>query len=160
MTTINALEVILAQVNGNSICSIDTETIPQLLGGRKNPMQGEIRKVTIGTNVMVFQNKKVNGYDAMVRRRLEKEGKDPESFVLSPRQWGQRIENTPFVEHNGEHYLEVICLKAGKTHYMHGARPIEDGGEQGGLENKVVIRSYKFSSIRAININGVLHIIR
>ena len=33
-------------------------------------MQGRVTKRTIGSQVMVFQNKKVNGYESMVLRRL------------------------------------------------------------------------------------------
>jgi hypothetical protein len=168
---IHPLETIFGQVNGSSIISIDTETIPVLLGGKKNPMQGQIRKVTIGNNVMVFQNKNTNAYENMVERRLIGEGKDPTAFQLSPRSWGRRIEATPFIEHNGAMYLEVIFLRAGVTHYEHGVRPIDkemiEGlnekaveAEQGGLDNKVVIRSFKFDSVRAVKVNGVLHIIR
>ena len=115
-------------------------------------------------------NKTINGYEAMVERRLAKEGKDPASFQLGQRQWGKRIEGTPFVEHNGEMYLEVIFLKPGKSYYELNAQQINpefiEGlpekkaeGEQGGLDNKVVIRTFKVSNIAGITINGEHHVL-
>lgn len=163
------LTTLLADVNGNTIISIDTVTIPTLAGGKKNPMQGQIRKVMIGGNVMVFTNKQSNGYENMINRRLTAEGKDPASFQLGPRSWGTRIAGTPFIEHNGAMYLEVIFLRPGKVHYEHGIRPINaneieglrhaDEAEQGGLDNKVVIRTFKFDSISSITINGQRHVL-
>ena len=94
------------------------------------------------------------------------EGKDPADFVLSPRKWGQRIPETPFVEHNGNFYLEVIFLHAGEVHYELDGQPIEaediQGLEvnrreaaQGGLNDKVIIRTFKVENIDRITINGV-----
>jgi hypothetical protein len=159
---------LFSNVNGANFISIDTETIPKLTGGKKNPMQGAIRKVTIGSNVMVFSNKSGSAYGAMVERRLRQEGKDPASFQLSERAWGTRVEGTPIIEHHGETYIEVIFLKSGKTHYLHGVRPINkaeiegmpaDHGEseQGGLENKVIIRTIKADSIKRVVIDGQVH---
>lgn len=164
------LQQLLESVNGNTIISIDTVTIPKLKGGKSNPMQGQVRKVTVGANVMVFTNKNSNGYENMVQRRLAQEGKDPKSFEVGARAWGERIAGTPFVQHNGELYLEVIFLKPGKTRFEHGVRVIErdqviglqestDSGEQGGLENKVIIRTFKADSISAITINGERHVL-
>lgn len=165
------LQEILSSVNGNTILSIDTATEPTLLGGKRNTMKGRVRKVMTGANVMVFTNKKVNGYFAMIHRRLVAEGKDPESFVLGPRKWGERIEGTPFVQHNGELYLEVIFLRPGRVHYELDGTVIDedqveglqkradDPDSQGGLDNKVVIRTFKASSIVAMTVNGQRHVL-
>ena len=154
---------VLASLSGASFLAIDTEVVVALSGGKKNPMKDRVTKLTTGSRVQVFQNKKINGYDAMVRRRLEAEGKESDSFVLGPRAWGVRVENMPIVTHNGENYLEVIFLKAGTTEYFLDGKPIDKkdiiglkesgaAGEQGGLsdESKVIIRTYKFDSIRQI----------
>lgn len=165
------LQSLMANVSGACFVSIDTVTTPKLKGGMKNPMQGKVRKVMIGANVMVFSMK--NGgsaYENMVQRRLAQEGKDPASFSLGERAWGTRIAGTPFVEHNGALYLEVIFLKTGKVHFEHGARPIarneivglddkEETAVQGGLDNKVVIRSFKADSIMAVTIDGKRHVL-
>ena len=161
------LEEILKDVNGSTFISIDTSTVPVLRGGKANPQQGHINKIMIGANVMVFQNKTASAYGNMVQRRLIAEGKNPESFELSPRTWGERRPGTPFIEHNGELYLEVIFLRPGKVEYKHGVRPImkEDiqglneqvDAMQGGLENKVVIRTFKVASIKRIVVNKIAH---
>lgn len=105
----------------------------------------------------------------MVKRRLEKEGKNPDSFQLSPRKWGERVPNTPFITHTPKGqtvekvYLEVIFLKGGESKfYVDGkltAREdipgiAEGEAEQGGLENKVIIRTFSLESIRSVRIDG------
>lgn len=168
---IHPIELIAQQVEGASFASIDTVTDVKLKGGQKNPMQGEIRKVTIGSNVMLFSNKKTSGYDSMVRRRLEQEGKDPNSFELGKRAWGVRREDVPLVDHNGEVYLEVIFLKSGEVHYERNGRPIDKSmieglpddrseAEQGGLSdsNKVIIRTLKLGSIKRLAINKQVYV--
>ncbi len=160
---INLYEV-MKSVNGATFISICTSTDPPLLLGNKNPMKGRVRKHVKDSSVMVFQNKRINGYEAMVHRRLVQEGKDPKSFILSNRQWGQRIINTPFVEHKGKFYLEVIFLRCGEIIYtldgsiidpseIIGLKPKAEEGEQGGLDNKVIIRTYALQSINSITIN-------
>lgn len=163
MSNVN-LEDLVADVNGNNIISIDTETIVTLTGGKKNPFQGRVTKEMIGANVMIFSNKKTNGYENMVERRLAQEGKDPASFQLSPRKWGVRVENKPIVEHNDQKYLEVIFLRSGEVTYKVDGRPTapelieglperKEEAEQGGLERKVVIRTFNFDSVKGITID-------
>jgi hypothetical protein len=158
------LQNILANVNGNSFISIDSLTDVKLKGGVKNPFQGRVTKRMTGASVMVFQNKKSNAYENMVRRRLEKEGKAPESFVLGERKWGTRIPETPFITHNEALYLEVIFLKAGKTQLLVDGKPYSgeipgldeptvDEDSQGGLDNKVIIRTFKAASIKAVRVD-------
>ena len=160
-----------SHVSGSSFVGIDTETPVPLSGGRANPMRGRITKQMRGANVMVFQNKRVNGYKNMVARRLIKEG-IIEEFKLSPRKWGKRIENTPFIEHvkDGQcrHYLEVIFLSSGESEYFLDGKPIakdqiqglpvKKEGEQGGLERKVVIRTFSLDNLKTVRIDGKVFI--
>lgn len=149
---------------GGTFVGMDTETTVVLKGGKKNPQQGRVTKRMTGASVMCFSNTNGSAYNTMVLRRLEQEGKDPASFELSPRAWGERIQGTPFVEHKGAHYLEVIFLKAGAVQYLLDGVAVDemeiDGlpgrqeGEQGGLENKVVIRTFAMDSITALRANG------
>jgi len=156
-------QVINDNVNGGTFISINTNTDVKLTGGKKNPQQGLVTKVTEGLNVMVFQNKKTHAYENMVNKRLGQEGKSTE-FEVGPRKWGARMEGMPFVEHNGEHYLEVICLGAGHSHYEVNGVPAKNEDiqglpqsrptfGQGGLDNEVLIRTYKIGSITSITIN-------
>jgi hypothetical protein len=154
------LERLLADVNGATFISIDTVTPVTLTGGKKNPLQGRVTKQTVGSSVMVFSNQKINGYEAMVNRRLTSEGKG--SFEVGPRQWGTRVPNTPFVTHKDQSYLEVIFLKPGDVQYLVDGAPFNDvidgltekpEGEQGGLDNKVFIRTINTLNVKAITVN-------
>jgi len=155
-------------VSGASFVGIDTLTEVKLTGGKKNPQQGRITKRMVGAQVMVFQNKTINGYAAMIARRLAAEGKDAASFELGERAWGTRVPNMPIIEHFKDgataYYLEVIFLKAGAVSYFQDGAPIaksdivgmadKEEGEQGGLENKVIIRSFKADSITEVRVDG------
>jgi hypothetical protein len=158
----------IANVSGASFVTIDTVTVPKLTGGKKNPHQGRVQKFMTGANVMVFQNKNSNGYENMVNRRLIAEGKDPSNFTLGPRSWGTRLENMPIVEHTKDgtvkHYLEVIFLKAGASYFTLDGNVVPASsiqglqesaeGEQGGLSDKVVIRTFDVENITQIRADG------
>lgn len=170
MLKLETAKKIFENVSGSSFVGIDTVVDVKLKGGKSNPHKNRVTKRTTGSSVMVFQNKNINGYKAMVERRLGKEGKNASAFKLKPRQWGNRIPNTPFIEHekNGEvnHYLEVIFLKAGEVQYLLDGKPVNkddiiglnppkvDADSQGGLNDKVIVRSYKLNSIRKIRIDS------
>jgi hypothetical protein len=158
------LKDIMKDVSGASFIGLDTVTTPVLTGGKANPMKGRVRKHMDGASVMVFQNKNSNGYENMVNRRLESEGFDAKTFNVGSRAWGERVEGLPIVTHKGADYLEVIFLKAGEVRYTLDGQPIEYAditgmkkavaGVQGGLENKVIIRTFKADSIKTIRIDG------
>lgn len=162
-----SIQTIFANVNGASFVGLDTLTEPALNGGKKNPHRGRITKKITGMSVMVFQNKNSNAYENMVNRRLAEECKGM-TFEVGPRTWGERIPNTPFVRHTKdgveELYLEIIALNSGKVEYFLDGAPIakediidlkeKSEGEQGGLDRKVPIRTFKVSSLTAIRIDG------
>lgn len=160
---INIIEV-FASLNGNGFVGVDTETVPVLKGGKKNPMQGKVKKVVTGSNAQMFQNKFLNGYEQMVRRRLEAEGKNGASFQLSPRPWGVRLSGLPLVEHKGKYYLELIYQSAGKVEYLLDGKSIEQDkveglepsseGEQGGISDKVIIRTVALENVKALRYGG------
>ena len=165
---------IFNNVNGASFVGIDTLTDVPLLMGKKNPMQGRVTKRSVGNQVMVFQNKSSSSYGDMVQRRLVAEGKDPTSFELQPRTWGERIPETPFISHTKDgattFYVEFIFLKGGKSEYrldgaaiavsdIVGMKPAADSGDQGGLEEKVIIRSFKMTSIEKVRIDSMEYVL-
>jgi len=157
---------VFGSLAGGTFVGIDTRTEVKLTGGKKNEHQGRVTKVMRGATVMVFSNSETNAYDAMVRRRLTEEGKDPDSFELGERAWGVRIPGTPFVEHNGRHYLETIFMRSGAVEYeLDGVAidksditglpaPRVDEDSQGGLDRKVVIRTFALDSIMCLRANG------
>lgn len=152
----------LVQVQGSSIASINTETVEELTGGKKNPMQGRVTKRTEGGKVMFFTNTNSNAYNNMVKRRLEAEGKNAADFTLGKRVWGKRVPETPFIQHNDKLYVEVVYLAAPKVvnyfldgvaiakEAIQGLKESKTEGQQGGLENKVVIRTFKLENIKQV----------
>lgn len=160
------VDLALYNLSGGTFVGMDTVTTPILKGGKKNPMQGRVQKLMKGATVMCFSNAETNAYEAMVQRRLQQEGKNAEDFKLSPRAWGQRVAGTAYVEHKGKWYLEAIFLRSGQVQYtldgehidknsIEGlAEPEENPQGQGGLGNKVQIRTFALDSIVALRING------
>ena len=162
----DAVKKVLDKVNGATFAGLDTVTDVNLKGGKKNPFQGRVTKMTKGSTVMLFTNKNSNAYENMVKRRLEEEGKEASSFELKPRAWGQRIPNSPFVEHNEKKYIECIFIKGGESVFMVDGEvfdkdqiegmPESNSSEesQGGLDNKVIIRTYAIDSIAEMRVLG------
>lgn len=175
-TTEAALIEMLKAVNGMTFISIDTEVVPEMnstMGkgtNLKNPHYGRVVKRQTGSVVMVFQNKTVNGYEQMVQRRLAAEGKDPFDFELSPRKWGKRLPNLPIVQNGDEYFLEVIFLKPGKVEWVLDGEVVPEERiigvrrygkpEQGGLDNKVQLRAFSFTSLRRIKIDGNTYLLK
>jgi len=160
----NRLRNLTDTMSGGTFASIDTVVDVKLAGGKKNEQQGRIQKQTIGSRVQIFQNKGINAYEAKVKRELAKEGKLPSNFVLSPRQWGERVKDVPYVEHKGNYYMEVIFIKNGETTYLIDGAPIDKAdvvglpvvkpSGQGGLEKQVIIRTFACNSITGIRTMG------
>jgi hypothetical protein len=129
---------------------------------------------------MLFTNQNSNGYLNKVRRHLEAEGKDPNSFQLSALPWGERIEGTPFIRHKDKHYLQVVFLESGSVHYV-AMEPIlysphrnsfdvpmkwqaneeipehliiglpdRSGSEHQGLDKEVIVRTFCLESIQGL----------
>lgn len=161
-----AIKTAVDKVKGSTFISLDTLTEVKLTGGKKNPLQGRVQKATRGANVMIFNSTEQNGYENMIKRRMVEEGKDPSTFTLGKRAWGQRIEQSPFIDHNGKKYLECIFVSPGKSVYLvdgvetdkediEGIPVVKESEEsQGGIENKVIIRSFSLDSITSVRING------
>ena len=160
----DSISVMLHKLQGNTFVGLTTETNIKLTGGKKNPMQGEVTKRTV-SSVQIFTNQNGSAYAAKVQRGLDNEG-EGSTFKLSPRTWGERVEGTPFVTHKGTDYLEVIFNKViGTPEYFRNGTPIakdaieglpkaKPESKQGGLEDKVIIRTYKFESIKEIRAFG------
>jgi hypothetical protein len=157
----------IAQLNGCAIGAITTVTIPTLTGGKSNPMQSRVTKKMVAGNVMFFCNNNSNGYQNMVKKRLAAEGKDPESFVLGALPWGERVAGTPFIVNKGEMYIQVIFLNSPKnvTYFLdgneidkkdvQGLKLDKEEGEQGGLDKKVIIRTFKLGSVKGLKMGAL-----
>lgn len=160
------IEELLSSFKGSTFASLDTITNVGLKGGKKNPMQGRVTKRTSNNQVMLFTNEKSNGYENMVKRRLEAEGKDPDSFTVGPLPWGERVPNTPLIKHNDRYYIQMIFNKSGNSNYYLDNKAIDKADIEGleertgtgkqGLEegNGVVVRTVALDSITEIRLLG------
>jgi hypothetical protein len=155
MMKIEDFHALLAGINGCTFASLDSVTFPK---------KG-IRCVSIGTNVILFTNKTgESGYGAMVKRRLEEAGKNPDNFVLGDLPWGERIEGTPLIYHAGQgrHYLQTVILHPGASRYyigerevdasILGAKPSPNQGLPKGRE--VIVNTFALDSITRITLLG------
>jgi hypothetical protein len=162
----DVLKEAIENINGSTFVGIDTVTEVKLKGGKGNPMQGRVVKYTQGANTMIFSNVSGSAYENMVKRRMEKEDKDPETFQVKARAWGTRIDGTPFIEHNDKYYLECIFISSGKSTYLLDGNPINKDEieglpevkvseeSQGGITDKIIVRTFSLDSIKALRING------
>jgi len=113
---------------------------------------------------------------ALEAGEAERKNEAEERFEVKPRKWGERIPNSPFIQHTkaGEvhtnYYLDTIFLNAGKSEFFLDGQPIaeddiegyekpvlKEGAQiQGGLkaENQVIVRSIGLASILAIRTGG------
>ena len=166
----------LSDFKGSQFVGLDTVTDVKLKGGMKNPMQNKVTKVTKGSVVMLFTSGK--GFKNMVNRRLKIQAQGElttvelfeaiaaKEFQPGPRQWGKRIDGTPFVEHKGKTYLECIFVNPGETTYFLDGKeiakkdiiglPEKKEGDQGGLKDKVIIRTFALDSIIGVRKSGQL----
>jgi hypothetical protein len=170
MATFLGLKKEIEKVKGTTFCGLTTLTAVTLKGGKKNEMQGRVTKKMEDANVMLFSNTEDPGYVSIVRKRMIAEGKDPDTFTPKPRAWGQRMGNSPFIEHKDKHYLECFFVSKGKvTYYLDNEeipkekiegldeKPEKTEKEiesQGGIENKVVIRTFAIESIESLKLKG------
>lgn len=144
-------------IQDGTAIEIGMSTIPKLKGGKANPHQGRITKVTTGARGILYTSGR--GYFEKVNEGLIKEGKEPD-FEPKPRAWGVRVEGTPLIEHKEKFYLDVIFESPGVTEFFLDGEPIDrdaiEGleekkeGEQGGLEEKVFVRTVSLDSISSV----------
>lgn len=140
------------KIKGCTFASIDSVTEP-------------VRGLTWrheGERVILF-NCDHSGYEAMVRRRLEKEGKDP-NFTVDTLPWGERVKG-PLIHHKGKHYLQTIQLQPGTSVYKIGQTVIpayeaermlpRRSSNQGlELDNTVRVNTYNVDNITEIRLMG------
>jgi hypothetical protein len=147
-----ALKLILDRVQGCTFATIDS-TVEVSTG---------VKKITKGTRVILFTNKRVSGYEQMVRRRLLEAGQNPDNFVLGDLPFGERVPDTPLIFYRGVYYLQTIILEPGQSTGRIGNREVSLEGilpprrtNQPLLpENQVHVATYKLSSIDRIALMG------
>lgn len=152
--------------NGVTFATVEYETVVKVKGGKKNPLQGRVTKRVRAQVMLAARGGDDAAYARKVNRGLEAEGKPP-VFRPQPRIWGKRADNAPLVFHNGASYLEVIVLKVLSVAVYVDGQPFDGDpttiegwpekpteGHQGGLEEKVIIRTIKEDNILSLKLFG------
>jgi hypothetical protein len=156
---------LIERIQGNTFVSMDCVTEPKLSGGQSNPHQGRVAKKTTGLRVQLFNNTTKNAYEAMVTRRRQGEGND-QPFKVKPLQWGRHVPGTPYIEHNGNLYIQTICHNSGESIYLLDGevtdkdaiqglpKPQGSGRQELEDDNAVIVRTFKLDSIVAMRMFG------
>ena len=99
-------------------------------------------------------------YARIVNERRMIEGK-PADFVPAKRRWGNRVENTPLIEHDGKTYLETLVDSCIDTTYLVDGKPVDEAvlkpffpdkrapSSRQGLDDEVVVRTFNLDNIQA-----------
>lgn len=115
-----------ASHKGALIIGFDSATIPKLVGGMANPMQGRVTKVMTGAVAMVNRN-----YENARNKQLQVAGFKP-TFEVKPRKWGvYAIKGMPVLTHKGAVYLNTSILKAGAVSYLLDGKAIDKAEIEG-----------------------------
>lgn len=159
---------VFSSLKGTSFVTLNTSRIVELSGGKSNPLKGRITKKVSGTNVLISQDRTKSAYHEMIRRRLIAQGTANPDFEPSKRTWGERIKDTPIIQHNDKFYLGCIILREGKSSYFLDGLPIaitditglkhEAVTPQFGLEKPVLYRLYSTDSITSLKFKKTLYI--
>lgn len=135
---------LLIQIRGCTFAGLDTETSAY-----------GVRKIERDISILLFGSPYNNGYEKMVKRRLEAAGKNPLNFVLSDLPWGERHHTgLPLISHKGVDYLQTIVLREGVKKAFIGIDTPYPVGRDEVDKTFVKVRTYKLSSITAIRLLG------
>ena len=150
----------LYSVRGATMVSFIASTEPKLKAG--NPFPG-LRKITKIGGVLNFN------YQKAVNRQREREGIVAD-FVAEPRKWGQRVEGTPIVTHNGKFYVEAKIerseimgyimpdLSMVDEHEVLNWLPSRHSGRQH-VEKTIILRDFAVENLRSMRLKGNEYVI-
>jgi hypothetical protein len=149
-------------------------TFPKM-NKRGNPFFGRVSKVSKVSGSINWlyskwvndQRERENGFTVLEGGAV-KEGV-VEKFVAEKRRWGQRLERSPYVEHNGKYYLELgVDESLEHNYYLDGEIVPKDSelfesikpwlpkprkSNRQGVDNDVILRDYAEASVTAIEID-------
>jgi hypothetical protein len=164
------LQADLQESKGAKIVSLITITVPDLkqLIDRNCYFDYELVKISYINGMVNFN------YANAVNAQRKREGKEPD-FIPTPRKWGTRLTDSPFVSHvlktTGEHklYLEVRILRSIEHVYYQPSKKriiddeivkpyLKDKSESNklhqDLEKEIILRDYHVKNIITITIDG------
>jgi hypothetical protein len=169
--SVEQLAAKVSEYRGATFVTIEARTEPKLLvkilhdgNIEPNPFIGNVVKVSRVNGVINWV------YENAVNRQRTREELDAD-FQAMPRKWGNRLAETPLVEHKGNYYLELKVQKSLGYHYetldgqmldteaVNRFFPKPSASRQG-VEREILLRDYSLANIRRINIRGEEHEVR
>jgi hypothetical protein len=161
--TTDQLIMLLEGLDSAKIVSFIAKTVPQMLK-TNNPYYGDIVKLANVNGIINWS------YKHAVDQQRIREGKKPD-FEPLPRAWGHRVPGQPFVEHNGNLYLEVKIERLNEeSQYFYKGRRIKfskiekflsrkNEGTRQGLENPVILRDYNILTVQTFTMDHTIYVI-
>jgi len=163
--SINDLVNLLSSIKEETPATIVTETVPTMKK-TGNPYFDKVKKQGKAEVVLCFS------YEKEVNRARALEGKEFD-FKQKDLKWGAHIDNSALMTNKGQLYLQCSFKKNLSTNYFLEDKPIDkslletwlpvsnsSANSQGLLnDNEVVIRTFKLTSIKEIEVNGENYII-
>lgn len=158
--SVNKMELVRALMQLTSATPATFVAITDVKLNKSNPYFGRLQKKQRSNVFINFD------YENSVNKALIKEGKTPD-FKAKPRQWGNRIPNTPLILHKNVYYLEARFLKhephveyfldgdSIEKEMIENHLPPERNEAKHGLEEAIIIRDFKIDSIHEITVNGI-----
>ncbi len=120
------------------------ESNPKLKGGKKNPQQGHVTKLSTAKVTL-------SGTGVYASRKVD-EGEFSSSDEVQKRKWGTRIGNTCVIEHKGVEYVEFLVDGTPKTTYFLDDKEIPKSDVVGLSDSKrdsnVIICCVKSASVK------------
>lgn len=142
-----------------------TATTEVKMNKTNNPYHERVTKRQVSNVFINFS------YTNSVNKKLVKEGKEAD-FVAKPRVWGVHVPGTPLITHKNEFHLEAgfITKNTPKAEYMLDGvvtdkavfetyLPAKTENKSQGLDEEVVIRTFKICNIESVRVNGKLYVV-
>lgn len=172
---VKELENTLANVNRPTIVTVWAEVVPDMYvkdqeTGERNPYLGRTVKQSRVNGMICWT------YAVSVNNQRQREA-NPQTveeahavpvFIPEPRKWGERVPNTPLVNHKGKVYLELKVERVLETCYLIDGqtadpevlRPFlktKQEGRRQEVAKPVVLRDYALENIKGIQFQGEYH---
>ena len=142
MHTVNPTLAQLHDLSGVQV-TLSWQSYPKLKGGKSNPQQGLVRKVS--TAVVTL-----SGTGVYAMRKVQ-EGEFKSVVDVQARKWGVRRGNSCVIDHKGSEYVEFLVDSPIKTTYKLGDNDIAKS-DVVGLPDRASDSEVKIACVKAENV--------
>ena len=135
----------LSSRSGSQV-TLSWDSTPKLKGGKKNPQQGRVSKISTAKVTL-------SGTGVYASRKVD-EGEFASSDEVKSRPWGTRIGNTCVIEHKGAEYIEFLLDGTPQTTFFldHDEIAKDDivGLSNNSRDSKVLICTVKAVNVKLL----------